>query len=978
MKKQILLLTVIVFTTVTFRLMAQVPSYVPASGLISYYGFNSTGNDAISSSVSTANTAIPTTDRFDIANSAYQFNDTTVIKYDGTNPLGTIGNSDQTFTINFWVNTANTSGSILLGAYGWGYYVNLDNTNKIHFTYCGPWGAWTDYSSLSSISTNNWHMITIIKSDLVGTIYIDNVLDNIISVQDIRTYPSISCWFGANGQDNNSHLSGKLDDIGIWNRELTATEIDALQKSCTLAVTTNPTNQNVSVGGSAQFSTACNDVAATYQWLTNTGSGFVNCVDGGQYSGSTTATFTFSNATQTIQNQPFRCLITSGFCNVTTNEALLTVSNQLAPEILYYKFDGTGTNVPNLATTPPVGATTATIMGGVSQGSNGQCGSALVGSGVSSTTDYLNTNWNTNFGTNSWTISFWSSGFSDKTTLDYLFGDYTANNFRCFTNGVAGSDNWMLRGGGLVDVQIIGGALTGPTLNTFVYDNVTLEVKAYLNGVLVNTVAQTSLNIVGSSPFKVMGYNTNIGAPVGGLLDEFRVYNRALTDGEVLALTTTYVTGVNTITACHEYTWIDGVNYTASNNTATHTLTGGSFTGCDSIVTLNLTILPTETSSSVQNICFGSAFTYSDGTISTNIIADESHISTLVGAAANGCDKIITENLIALPLVSSEIQRTLCHGSSYMYIDGTAVSNLIADESHVSTLVAASYTGCDSLVTENLVTLPVASSEIQQSLCHGSSFVYVDGTIVSNLIADESHVSTFAGASYTGCDSLVIENLEILPVASSEIQQTLCYGSSFVYIDGTAASNLIADESHISTLIGASYNGCDSLVTENVIVMPLVNATAILSSNTLTATPSGASYQWLDCNNGFAIIPNENGQTYTVTNNGSYAVEVSTGTCSDTSICIEITTIGINETFIATNKISVYPNPANDYFTIISNVAHGKVIVMDMLGKVILSQAFTSTEQIVNTSYFENGMYVVEVRNNKNEIIGRTRVVIHQ
>ena len=207
------------------------------------------------------------------------------------------------------------------------------------------------------------------------------------------------------------------------------------------------------------------------------------------------------------------------------------------PEILHYNFNGVGTTVPNLALTPPVGAENATIMGGVTLGGVGQCETtALVGSGIPSSTDYLNTNWNTNLGTTSWTISFWSSGFSNAAALYYIFGDTSANSFRCFTNGVAGANNWILRGGGLTDIYLNGGAIATPTMNTFVYDNVTNTVKAYLNGVLVNTVAQTTPNIVGSSPLKVMGYGTNIGAPSGGMLDDFRIYNRALTDTEVLNL----------------------------------------------------------------------------------------------------------------------------------------------------------------------------------------------------------------------------------------------------------------------------------------------------------------------------------------------------------------------------------------------------------------------------------------------------------
>ncbi|MCB0408607.1 MAG: SBBP repeat-containing protein [Flavobacteriales bacterium] len=48
--------------------------------------------------------------------------------------------------------------------------------------------------------------------------------------------------------------------------------------------------------------------------------------------------------------------------------------------------------------------------------------------------------------------------------------------------------------------------------------------------------------------------------------------------------------GTDTQTACDSFIWIDGNTYTSTNNTATHTITAGAANGCDSIVTLNLTI----------------------------------------------------------------------------------------------------------------------------------------------------------------------------------------------------------------------------------------------------------------------------------------------------------------------------------------------------------------------------------------------------
>jgi hypothetical protein len=205
------------------------------------------------------------------------------------------------------------------------------------------------------------------------------------------------------------------------------------------------------------------------------------------------------------------------------------------PELLYYRFDGTGTSVPNLATSPPPGTATATIMGGQTQGASGQCQGALIGTGTTSNTDFVNTGWVTNLTGSSWTISFWTDNVPSTTSTFYILGDVNAGQFRCFTGGVAGAGNWILRGA-FTDVLVTGGASGDPTITTFVYDAVAGDIKAYVNGTLVTTVAQASVNISGPGPFKVGGYSTNASLPSGSLMDEFRLYNRALSALEVAAL----------------------------------------------------------------------------------------------------------------------------------------------------------------------------------------------------------------------------------------------------------------------------------------------------------------------------------------------------------------------------------------------------------------------------------------------------------
>lgn len=77
------------------------------------------------------------------------------------------------------------------------------------------------------------------------------------------------------------------------------------------------------------------------------------------------------------------------------------------PELLYYRFDGSGTSIPNEASAPPSGTETATIIGDQTIGSTGQCNEALIGTGSNSSNNYVNTGWVPNLGGSSWTISLW-------------------------------------------------------------------------------------------------------------------------------------------------------------------------------------------------------------------------------------------------------------------------------------------------------------------------------------------------------------------------------------------------------------------------------------------------------------------------------------------------------------------------------------------------------------------------------------------
>lgn len=204
------------------------------------------------------------------------------------------------------------------------------------------------------------------------------------------------------------------------------------------------------------------------------------------------------------------------------------------PELLYYRVDGTGTTAPNLASAP-VGANPSPIEGAMTQGGTGQFGGGLVGTGGSSAADRLNTGWATNF-PQSWTLSLYTRSIPGGSTPYYFCGDSSGKNFRCFSNGIAGVGNVLLRGAGITDVTIPNGATPEAKVVHFAYDGTTREIRGYLNGVLVTTVSQLAqFTVTGNGPFLVGGQGTNAGLPAGGILDEFRLYDRALSATEIAA-----------------------------------------------------------------------------------------------------------------------------------------------------------------------------------------------------------------------------------------------------------------------------------------------------------------------------------------------------------------------------------------------------------------------------------------------------------
>src|SRR5690606_33995484 len=73
-----------------------------------------------------------------------------------------------------------------------------------------------------------------------------------------------------------------------------------------------------------------------------------------------------------------------------------------------------------------------------------------------------------------------------------------------------------------------------------------------------------------------------------------------------------------------------------------------------------------------------------------------------------------------------------------------------------------------------------------------------------------------------------------------------------------------------------------------------IDNTVTINNTELVSNSSASTYQWLDCSTMSPIIGATN-QSFTPTNNGNFAVVVTKNNCSDTSVCYQITSLGISD-----------------------------------------------------------------------------------
>jgi phage portal protein BeeE len=141
-----------------------------------------------------------------------------------------------------------------------------------------------------------------------------------------------------------------------------------------------------------------------------------------------------------------------------------------------------------------------------------------------------------------------------------------------------------------------------------------------------------------------------------------------------------------------------------------------------------------------------------------------------------------------------------------------------------------------------------------------------------------------------------------------------------------------------------------------------VDVSVTVAGTQLSANQSGATYQWIDCNNGNSAIAGANSQIFTATQNGLYAVIVSLGVCSDTSICYSVNNAGLFEDQF---YVEVYPNPTIDFTTIkFSEPRTYEIVCHDIAGRIVRKWSGFGETEILNLSDLGKANYILSIQCN--------------
>jgi hypothetical protein len=409
----------------------------------------------------------------------------------------------------------------------------------------------------------------------------------------------------------------------------------------------------------------------------------------------------------------------------------------------------------------------------------------------------------------------------------------------------------------------------------------------------------------------------------------------------------------DSVISCGAYIW--PINSQALYQSGTYVDTVSSSNGCDSIVTLELSILSTSFDSLYISVC--DSFEWRGHTY----FQSGQYSDTLINVY--GCDSILNLYLTIYSSSNSLQSQTACE--QYVWNGGTYFQS----GTYIDTLVNAS--GCDSLATLQLTIHAPINDTVVQIVC--------DSIFWNGMVINQSGAYTYTGFSQFGCDSIVTLLLTVNESKRHTVFDTAC--QSLLW------NGQFLNSSGIYTHQMSTIAGCDSVITLNLTIQNIaidlhpqsqsvyINVTVSFSVLVSTSNPS---YQWqTDTGDGFKNLSNSgpyhgvNTSILSVSpvvlqnNQDRFRCVLREGVCEvNTNFAtLEVIDNLSSPFFEKLNAYEISPNPTRGTIFIHATteglVATYKIVdkTAKVLGEGVLDESFTA----IDFSNYASGIYFLEI-----------------
>lgn len=361
----------------------------------------------------------------------------------------------------------------------------------------------------------------------------------------------------------------------------------------------------------------------------------------------------------------------------------------------------------------------------------------------------------------------------------------------------------------------------------------------------------------------------------------------------------------------------------------------------------------------------------------------------------------------SIPIINVQGSTTICEGSTVTLSSSEVSGNTWSTSETTNSievsdagnfiLTVTNSNGCSS--TSEAVSIFVASNPSptisavgSTTFCQGGSVQLSSSESTGNLWSNNSQlpsINVTSSGDYSvtvtdinGCEgtsnliSVNVNPLPAIPTISANGPLTFCQGNNVVLTASSNTGNSWSNQANTNsitvnsagsyTVTNTNSNGCSATSLPTVVTVnsnPIASA-SLTSENVVTASPAGMNYQWINCASN-QQISGANSINYTAPSNGSYAVIVTNSSgCKDTSSCVTVSKVGIDEIGYLSN-VYLFPNPAgnevNVQFQTSLGISQYEAKLYDTQGKLVKNQRMMNGD-LINLSEIQPGMYVLEIQ----------------